>query len=501
MKLKATTLAAALLMSHNAAAGLNPTSSFDVTIRLAGASAVDNLIFDSVLKDICKSDISVLNKPGTSSLPHKLGNYFGVACTAKTQGDDPDIDSALAGKKLLFIKRSEGGSAFGANTLLEDPPRPIAQIDPSTCTADTTGPYTSAIPSVGTVDAYKCSNTTTGAHVAQDFGLSDVNPEMFKGANKPVGFSDVAASQVAAKFGAVKGVAAQVFGIVVTTGLRNALQTAQFGATSNCIGNESEDCMPSLSKSLVLSLLSGKVNDWSTVSVNGTPLTTVAGVADTAVKVCRRTPGSGTQATINNVIMGLPCSSGGTAPATGNTPNITQGSGSSDVANCLTAWNTGTSKEISTDLGTGKVTVNAAGQVGWALGPQGLEKADPNFRFVKLDGVAPTAKNAHDGKYAMWSELTIQYRIDGANALSGGKLGFVNTLKNTIGRASNLKDLNALMPTPAYLALSTQSGQVPDAVWKVENPVIGFTHTTVNTDNCRTPGMNPTYNDRTPLGF
>ena len=59
-------------------------------------------MFDSVMKDICARDISVLNKPDVSTTPHKLGNYFGVACTAKTREEDADIDSNIAGKPILF---------------------------------------------------------------------------------------------------------------------------------------------------------------------------------------------------------------------------------------------------------------------------------------------------------------------------------------------------------------------------------------------------------------
>lgn len=496
----------ATISSSNSYAGLNPTGSFDVVVRLAGASAVDNLLFNTLLKDICSRDISVLNKPATNELPHFLSMYWGVACRARTTADDANIDTTISGLNILFLKRSAGGSAFGVNTLLENPPRPITQIDPSTCIAD--GTYTSSITEVGTVDAWKCNNTTgisPSQHVAQDFGVSDVNPEMFRGgANTPLGFSAVTPQAVASKFGSVKGVVGAVFGIAVSKNLRDALQIAQFGALSPCVRSESEDCMPSLPKQLIQSIFTARINNWSQVNVNGVPLPEVPGVTaptTTSIKICRRIPGSGTQATVNNVIMGAPCNSGGNAPALGNTPNIAQGLASPDMDRCLSAWNTGVATSIATDVGTGNFTVNSGNVTAWAIGMMGMEKAGANFRYVKLDGIAPTAKNVHAGLYPLWSEVTIQYRIDPPYGLSGAKLGLVNTLKNMVSRATNLKDLNAELPLPAYLALSTSAGQTPDAAWDPSNPVVAYTHGTSNTDNCRIPAINPTYSAKTPLGF
>ena len=522
MKLKYLTLAvtAYAALSHNAyAAGLDPkTIASGFTLRFAGASAVDNLVFDSTLRDICASNISVLNKPATTSLPHKLGNYFGVACTAKTTAQNAKIDPTISGQNIMLLKRSAGGSAYGVNTLLTDPPTPITQIDPSTCVPDATGNYTSTIPSVGTVSAYTCSNTVANvSDLPQDAGISDVNPEMFKGVNTPAGFTGVLAANVVPRFGKVKSVVGQTFGVVVSTNLRNNLQVAQFGATSTCIGSDAIACMPSLSKELVASLFSGKVTNWNYIRVNGTAFTSMPGVtpptsvgANYPVRICRRVPGSGTQASINNWILDNPCNNAGLTPSTGNTPNVAQGSGSSDTTNCLKAWNTGTPQTIATDVAPGTFTVGAAGTTGWAIGPMGLEKADANFKFVKIDGIAPTDTNVHDGKYAMWSEMTIQYRVDttgGTIPLSGAKLGFVNSLKSMMGAATNLASLNALLPNwtalgGAYLALSTNTGQVPDAVLnRTINPVVAFTHTTTSTDNCRVPAMNPTHAAKTPLGF
>jgi hypothetical protein len=523
MKCKAITLALAALSvnAHAAGDGLNPTGTFDVAYRLAGASAVDNLIFDNVLKNICASNISVLNKPDATKTPHALSSYFGIACKAKTTSDEPLIDSAIAGKNVLFLKRSAGGSAYGVNTLLENPPRPVAQIDPATCVA--AGTYASTV--VGEVDAYSCGNTTT-SHVAQDGGIADVNPELFVRENTPAGFSDVNVADLATKFGTVKGVYGNVFGIIVTKTLRDALQAAEFDPALNCVGNETEACMPSLPRQLIASIMrGGSISNWNQLTLSagpyaGTKLTAVPTVTlptSTVVKICRRTKGSGTQATINNVILGSPHSSAGTSPAAGNNPNVAEGSGAGDVTKCMTAWNAGSSQTIASDKTPSNYCVNGTGDAttgscvagstpttAWAIGLMGLERADANFRFIKVDGVAPTAKNAHDGIYTLWSEGVLTQRID-SYAPDATKQAFMNSLRAFVTRASGIKALNDLLVAagaqPAYVALSTVSGNVPDAVWTANNPVVGFTHGTTDTNNARVPFMNPSHNSKAPLGF
>lgn len=528
MKLKALSfaIAAATVLPQTTFAalpngGVEPnTVASQYVLRLAGASAEDNLVFDTLLKEICASNITVLNKPtnqtvtksdGTTGILPKLGNYFGVACKAKTTAQNSKIDSTISGQNILLLKRSEGGSAYGVQTLISN--TPVAQIDPASCVAD--GTYVSPI--VGTVDAVKCSNSgtaSTAANVVPDAGVSDVDPPMFRGVNVPVGFTGVTTTSSSAAFGTVKSVVGQVFGVVVNTNLRDALQVAQGLKTggASCKGLDTEACMPSMSKQLLASLFTGKVTQWNQIQVNGKPFTDAAvipgitlptpvvssGSSFYPVKVCRRTPGSGTQAAINNVILDTPCNGGGLTPLTGNTSNVTQGSGSSDTSNCLKAWNTGTQQVIATDKSPGSVTVpSKAGDTGWAVGLMGLEKADANFKFIKIDGVAPSLKNAHDGKYPLWAEATVQWRTDLTPA---SKVGFAQTFKNLVGSASTLANLNSLLPAPAYMALSTVTGQTPDAVLKLTNPVIPYTRTTTNTDNCRVPSMNAAYNSKTP-GF
>jgi hypothetical protein len=328
-------------------------------------------------------------------------------------------------------------------------------------------------------------------------------------------------SEINTKFGsAIKGGVGLVFGIVVSNNLRDALQAAQglpVGAYSVDPDGQPIN-MPSLSKQLVQDILSGGQVDWAQVATKaGTTLTAASGVtppADTAVKLCRRVNGSGTQAVINRAFLDNPCNTDGAlSPRPDDGANSFAGSGSGDVEKCLQAFNSGVSQSI-TGV-SGAVTVNSGAQKAWAVGVNSLEKAGINFSgahysFVAIDGAAPTARNTHDGKYQVWGETTIQYRVDGANALSGAKKELADYLRATVASKANVQSINAVLPVDAYLALSTVTGNVPQAGWPTTgtsthplgtNPVIAFTHGESKADNCKVPSINSAYGDKQPAGF
>lgn len=507
MKLKALAIALSALSVNSFAAGLAPTGNFDITYRMAGSSAMDNHLFYTVLKNICGTNISVLNPPSTSSTPHKLGNYFGVACTAKTTAQDADIDSNVSGKNILWLKRSAGGSAYGVNTLTTAAPSAFAQLDPTTCTANGTYTPPTVILGGASVDAYTCTNGS--GTFTQDGGIADIHPSGFFGSNTPAGFSDVVAGDVSTYLGSPKGSFGAIFGIVVSKNLRDALQLAQYGA--NCVNNETEACMPSMSRTALASIFTASNNNWNQFYLSsgpnaGTQLTAVAGVsppASTNIRVCRRANGSGTQAILNTFLLKSPHSSAALSPAAGNTANIVQGSGSSDVINCIKSWNNGASASIATDLGTGTVTVNSTNAVGWAIGVSGLEKADPTMRFIKVDGFAPTAKNVHAGTYTFYAEGVFTQRVD-AYAPSVAQQGLFNTIKTQASKATEVKITNDELVGAgfgaAYLAISTVAGNTPDAIFNANNPVVAWTFGTANTNDFRQEVINTTVRSVTQMG-
>jgi hypothetical protein len=116
-----------------------------------------------------------------------------------------------------------------------------------------------------------------------------------------------------------------------------------------------------------------------------------------------------------------------------------------------------------------------------------------NYRFVKVDGVAPTLENVHAGKYFDFAEQSMQWRNDGS---MGGTAGYTTSAATTVNDQiaiilGYIKD-NAV--SAAALASSNAASfthpwghggwlQVPtttspaDAVFDPANPVNGVTRT------------------------
>ncbi|NOZ36893.1 MAG: hypothetical protein GXP11_02280, partial [Gammaproteobacteria bacterium] len=373
----------------------------------------------------------------------------------------------------------------------------------------------------GTDNFWRCDitpdadgNPATGnlIQVVSDAGVSDVNPEMFVGVNTPAGNSSVNAADVANKM-VVKAAAALVFGVPVTTSLRDALQEAQFPGNATCTTydatitdpllqpRESEVCMPSLSKRQVASLISGKIRNWSAFKVNGVSLTDPSVVsslpASTKVTYCRRVNGSGTQAQMNAKFLNYPCTAGALSPAAspGNPftgPVVRENSGSGDMSACLNDFNNGANN-------SGQ---NAGLTTAWALGVQSTEKnakLGDDFRFIKIDGIAPTLENAANGKYDDWVEQTFQWRIPAFNGPAGDMLTILETIASqasepgTIATVLNIK-FKHTWGQAGYMAVSTNFAPTANGVLDVNAPVIPYTHAPQGKlDNCVVPVVNFNY--------
>jgi hypothetical protein len=258
-----------------------------------------------------------------------------------------------------------------------------------------------------------------------DFGISDVDPLQFRGDNTPAGFAEVNSNDLNKL--TIKSAAAQAFGIVVSTHLRNALQEAQFAKTSSCNPKnanytsataESGACMPSLDSAQIASIFTGSLSSWTQLKISNNSnlyanTTIAANKADDArIHICRRVSGSGTQAQLGSKFMNYPCTTAGTKPAvdTGALPEAIEQaqvhamSSSGSMSECLSELDQG-----GNSVGT---SFNNIYGFRWAIGMQGTEvNADraSQFRFVKIDGVAPTLINVANGKYKDWVELTFQY--------------------------------------------------------------------------------------------
>ncbi|MGI9212701.1 MAG: hypothetical protein ACR2HF_09530 [Methylococcaceae bacterium] len=273
-------VAGVVLMGSNQAMALAPSVVPDIEIFASGASAQDTNV-EKLFTELCVSgslDIFYDNintaSPGAS---HRA--LFCTLDSTKVTGLDK------VNPKVLFHKRSAGGSGMGVNNVIGNTAISAMVVNATNCIQDP-----AETKKVENLAIYRCGaaeGSTSIQQVASDVGVSDVNPALFRLLNTPSGQKDVVLTDVAKKLNVQSG-GALVFGVPVTKSLRDALQRAQIDQgrlSSDCATQETEACMPSLSRYQVASLFTGNVGKWSkfmVVKPDGTSqrLTSYANVGD-----------------------------------------------------------------------------------------------------------------------------------------------------------------------------------------------------------------------------
>ncbi len=457
-------IAAASALAAGQAMAFGPTTTPDMDVWVSGASAEDKAL-GQLFTDLCTDALDTYYDTDTATLGAHYRAFF---CTV----DATTVPGLSAPTKVLFHKRSAGGSGYGVAPVADATAIDQLAITPANCTETAAGSH-----------EWHCGAALV--QQASDAGISDVEPALFVAPNVEAGFLPVTPDQLA-KLN-VTSATGVIFNTPVSLALRNALQQAQFGMADPCVGAETEACMPSLSREQIASLFTGGVKKWDAFKVNGVSLTntTVVSTAPTDLKVhiCRRVPGSGTQAQFNAQFTQTPCAAGAIPPLeTSNPfagPIVVLNSGSGDVENCLDA-------------------ADAAGQ--WAIGIQSTEKntsLSHAYRFIKVDGVAPTLVNAADNKYFDWVENSIQWRNAANAGPSGDKLVLLQKISSDAGKPSIVANLNAgfvhTWGAAGYLALNTNGSPAftPSTPFDPANPVATATHAFAGSvNNCRVPTVN-----------
>lgn len=174
----------------------------------------------------------------------------------------------------------------------------------------------------------------------------------------------------------------------------------------------------------------------------------------------------------------------------GASATVTLGSGTSDVKHCLMLRH---EKNL------------------WAVGVFSTENvADSEstpWRFIKMDGVAPTLLNTFNGRWQFFVEQTFQWRGDRSEApLTGWKLLLIEHFAAQAGNPLIVAKLNEKFRhtwgDAGVLALGTSGirppipvpGQPVNTANLRENPVLALTHATRGaTNNCVPPvAIHPT---------
>lgn len=312
--------------------------------------------------------------------------------------------------------------------------------------------------------------TTATQSVAPEAGFSDVEPALLGATAAQNTRLQVTAPNVL------------IFGVPVTVAARNALQAAQ-GLT---VGAEDETNMPSLSSALLSSVYTGNISSWSQLGVT---------LADDTIYLATRVETSGTQKSFNAVITGGACSrdvqtvllnNSTEAQCSAPTPvgTVFAGSGSGNVLNCMAGHN-------SRNRG-------AFGVLSMEFVP-GAPGAGTGYRFIKIDGWAPTLVNVVNGNYTFWVEPTFQYRKSPApNPLTGNKKILADRIVAQLGSEAVISSLNSSFVQswgPSGLLAKPSAANPPLAIVppatpaQVQgNPTNAFTRSPTGTPlNCQKP--------------
>jgi len=399
MKLKLIAAAVASLAAGNAMAlDINQTAT--VTLHLSGSSAFQKVIESIIHNSICDPTTdTVYQDPGSSGNgKHEVAHF----CTTQSASTSLGVGTAT---NMLIYYRVDGGSIFGV-----DYPGQVAAhyyhlgtdcgtlaAGTAVCSAWNNGP----VASIGSADY---------TSAVPDIGLSDVEPAMFTKTTSTINVPGTCADTYFAETPCPSGtyssslatstpVAVQVMGIAVSSGLYAALQAAE-GLTTG---------QPSLTTAQITSMLA-KSNLSTGATTKGwdnlrAVLNTEYGTTDTSltgpVLICRRTAGSGTQATWNGIGMGNPCALKTTAAlsilAKGNSTagsySIQENSGSGDVINCLTT-------STAYPLAMGILSTDQSGNL------------SSGAAYVKIDGFdIQNAANVENGLIRTAIESTMQMSV------------------------------------------------------------------------------------------
>lgn len=454
-------VAAALSLGAGSAFAL-PLSQYNqadtLDVYVSGSSAQDGSL-ELYVDSICTS--------GTLDIYHQASptNQRMMFCSIN---NTKVAGFPAAGQKVLIHKSSGGGSGEGVQPVADQ--TQLAAMSPtSTCDAGTTVTPTGGLPSY---IVHNCSTTVTTNQVP-DAGISDEEPALF---------GATAAELSKLTMQSQDGV---IFGIIVSQNLRDALQQAQ-GLTA---GADDEANMPNLTRQQIASLFNGGITDWTQLTdASGTPLPSVAGVtapSNTSVYITRRVSTSGTQTGTQVYFLNqgcllsvLPALAGNDGGSCG-TNTVNEGSGTSNVKACT-----------NTNYSLGH----------WSIGLVGVENvagSSDHFRFIKVNGYAPTLSNVEQSKYDFYMENSVQWRnAASGNALSGLKLNLMQAIANQNGSPTILSEVDKSIAQPwgntGYMALITNgytpSAAVPTAAQLLVNPVLTMTKSPSGTpNNCQPP--------------
>jgi hypothetical protein len=223
-------------------------------------------------------------------------------------------------------------------------------------------------------------------------------------------------------------------------------------------------------------------------------------VAGKTINVCRRVEGSGTQAASNIFFTLNPCQVGYGAALT--PPGFAQTAASAYVAGTtgtlgvrvsITAFredtsNGGVESCLGTTVETAVNPIDATDNEAYGFAVLSRVNnplaggADKGYRFVKLDGVAPTRALAKAGDYLFMFEATLQWNT--ANpGLNADKIEFLRHVRSNFGKPASLARLDADVRQGVMAPPATYTGSYA-ALTDVDALAFGSRMARANNNSC-----------------
>lgn len=338
-----------------------------------------------------------------------------------------------AGTPVLVTKRDQGGGGDGVKAvLLANASQLHMRVDNNSCVAAAGG--ASPASDIST-PGFLCPGTVAGY---ADAGFSELEPAVVNTVINNAGLGDI--SQLNSDV-----FAQSVFGVAVNKKLYLALQKTQGLVDISALTvDESPAKQPNLFAPFVRGALTGQLlgsdpqtqKGWNHVVSPHVD----ADVLSKKINICRGKAGLAMQTAANVYFANNPCG--------GNTIYVPANAGGTIGERGMIAVKAGDTSGIESCLG--QSVENTAGMA-YGLGVLAADNqplvmvngavVDKGYRFVKLNGAAPTHADAAEGSSEFVFDSTMQWAKTGANAPVTDKLQFLELLRTSMVTAHILAGL------------------------------------------------------------
>ena len=528
--IKKLSVAISLLLGAPASYALTPWTDQapDITIYTSGGAAQDKAYGQVVATTLAATgtlDVFSDVDPNTGSVGSRWTAYYFT-------GNDK-LGTGLAGKKILLEKRIYGAAGYGvvplvANISIEH--LNIVGTKAADWTADTAaGSWKTTLTSAN-ASKYLAKHVSDGGFLGVDPNIllkrgtenypTPVN-ELITGrpeANWPLDWNGIKTTGAGAF--TIVPTGGLVYGVAVTLDLYKVLQAAQKRAgtlpSTAVIGGYSDGDLPSLNRNVIGSLLAGKVGAWDQFKIVDKTDNTVKSLLDNAIlndagvtaphkettsgshftpiAIGRRNSGAAVGAVAYSKFLNYPATPYSIAPASAiadkpiqedaSLPIVKSPAGTADTGNLLKDWQNGTNTTHFNNVVDGSgfakrwgIAINSADRNN-AVKADGTG-GDP-WRYIKIDGYAPTLENVAAGVYPVWAEGSILYSTaKPSDKLWASKTKLLKALADDLGSptvASVVNTTQAWGKTGIFATTADPRGFTASVPFDPSNPVVPFSH-------------------------